>query len=124
MKPFFPLSHPMNGLPRFSIVTAGMIGPGKRWEHIPLRRNGKPIKQQMHVTTGDTVVVIAGDDKGQVGDVLAVYPKTGRLRVKGVNKVTKHVKPIREGESGKIYKSEGVLHQSNVMHWSKEKQVG
>merc|ERR1719456_1380771 len=104
-------------------VTAGMIGPGKRWEHLPLNRNGKPIRHKMHLKTGDTVVEIAGDDKGKVEDVIAVYPKSGRVKLRGVNIVTKHVKPLSEGESGKINKIEGVIHQSNVMHWSNEKQV-
>lgn len=40
-----------------------------------------------------------------------------------VNIVTKHVKPMREGESGKVVKAEGPIHASNVMHWSKTKNV-
>merc|ERR1719335_149921 len=104
-------------------VTAGMIGPGKRWEHFEVNRNGKPIRHKMHVKKGDTVVVIAGDDKGTVENVTAVYPKSGRIRVQGVNVVTKHVKPMSEGETGKIKKVDGVIDQSNVMHWSREKKV-
>merc|ERR1719335_1548879 len=97
-------------------VTAGMIGPGKRWEHFEVNRNGKPIRHKMHVKKGDTVVVIAGDDKGTVENVTAVYPKSGRIRVQ-------RVKPMSEGETGKIKKVNGVIDQSNVMHWSREKQV-
>merc|ERR1712083_354245 len=77
----------------------------------------------MHVKKGDTVVVIAGDYKNKVGEVKSVYPKTGRISVEGVNFVTKHIKPTNEGEKGKISRYEGVIHQSNVMHWSIDKQV-
>merc|ERR1719181_2363613 len=99
-------------------VTAGMIGPGKRWEHFALTNNGKPKKHKMHVNTGDTVKVIAGQDKG-----IAVYPKSGRIKVQGVNILSKHVKATVDGQTGKINKVEGVIHQSNVMHWSSAKQV-
>merc|ERR1712139_35608 len=84
---------------------------------------GKSMKNKMNIKTGDTVIVIAGDDKGNVENVIAVYPKSGRIKVQGVNIVTKHVKPMSEGQSGKIKKVEGIIHQSNVMHWSREKQV-
>merc|ERR1712056_123637 len=77
----------------------------------------------MHVKKGDTVVVIAGNYKSKVGEVKSVYSKTGRISVEGVRIVTKHIKPTNEGEKGKISKSEGVIHQSNVMHWSTDKQV-
>merc|ERR1719456_26676 len=115
--------HRVSNIKRHSIVTSGIIGPGKSWTSIPLTKNGKPATLTMHVKVDDDVVVIAGSEKGKIGKVLSVYPKTGRVRVLGVNIVTKHIKPTREGEVGKINKSEGVLHQSNVMHWSKEKQV-
>merc|ERR1719321_481232 len=80
------------------------------------------MRQNMQVRKGDKVLVIAGNDRGKLGDVIAVYPKTGRIRVQGVNIVTKHSKPQREGENGQIITREGVIHQSNVMHWSKTEQ--
>merc|ERR1712118_132629 len=64
-----------------AIAIAGIVGPGKRWEHIPTNKNGKPPRQTMHVKKGDTVLVIAGNDKGKIGAVTTVYPKTGRIRV-------------------------------------------
>merc|ERR1712023_579424 len=100
-----------------------MIGPGKRWEHIPLTRNGKPIRQRMHVKKGDTVVIVSGDDKGEVSNVMSVYPKTGRIKVQGANIVTRYTKPTLEGESGKLNTLEGVIHHSNVMHWSANNKV-
>jgi large subunit ribosomal protein L24 len=104
-------------------VTAGIIGPGKKWSHLPLSKNGVPKIKKMSVKKGDYVLVITGSDKGKTGEVSDVYPKTGRIKVLGVNIVTKHVKPIRSGDSGKISKYDGLLHQSNVMHYSKEKRV-
>lgn len=46
-----------------------MQGPGKRWEHYKLNHNKKPIRHDVHVRSGDTVVVIGGKDKGKVGKV-------------------------------------------------------
>ncbi|CAG9466028.1 unnamed protein product [Pedinophyceae sp. YPF-701] len=104
-------------------ITAGLVGPGKKWERLPVTKNGKPVKQKLHVKTGDTVVVISGKDKQKVGEVTKVYPKTGKIVVQDVNIVTKHEKPVREGETGQIVKREAPIHSSNVMHWSKEKEV-
>ena len=44
----------------------------------------------MRVKKGDTVVVIAGKDKGKKGKVTKVMPKTNRVIVEGVNVITKH----------------------------------
>lgn len=62
---------------------------------------------------GDTVVVIAGKDKGKQGTILAV--KADRVKVQGVNIVTKHQKPNQVlGREGAIVKQEAFLHISNV----------
>lgn len=62
---------------------------------------------------GDTVVVIAGKDKGKQGTILAV--KAGRVKVEGINIVTKHQKPNQMlGKEGGIVKQEAFLHISNV----------
>ena len=50
---------------------------------------------KLHVTKGDTVRVMRGDDKGKEGKVLRVYPKTGRVTIEGVNIVKKHRKARR-----------------------------
>jgi large subunit ribosomal protein L24 len=102
---------------------AGRIGPGKDWEKVPLTKNGKPVKVKMHVKTGDTVVVVAGKDKGKVSEVVKVFTKTGAVVVKDVNIKTKHMKPQMQGETGQIVKSEAPLHHSNVMHYSKTQSV-
>lgn len=47
-------------------------GPGKKWEHYELNKNGKPLRQQMHVQRGDLVQIIAGRDKGKTGKIINV----------------------------------------------------
>ena len=69
----------------------------------------------LHVKTGDTVMIISGKDKGQTGKVLAVSPKEGKVIVEGHNMVTKHVKPRRQGEQGGIVKAEGAMYACKVM---------
>ena len=68
----------------------------------------------VHVKRDDTVVVISGNDKGTVGKVLAVSPKEGKVIVKGVNIIHKHVKPRRQGETGGIVDAEGAIYASKV----------
>ena len=45
----------------------------------------------VHVKTGDTVVILSGKDKGKKGKVLAVSPKEGKVIVEGCNMIKKHV---------------------------------
>ena len=71
--------------------------------------------KKIHVKTGDTVMVISGKDKGKTGKVLEVSPKEGKVIVEGLNIVTKHVKPRREGEAGGIMKVPGAMYASKVM---------
>lgn len=67
-----------------------------------------------HVRKGDTVKVIAGDDKGKTGEVLRVIPKDGRVVVKGVNLRVKHIKPTRTTPQGGVVSREQSIHMSNV----------
>jgi large subunit ribosomal protein L24 len=80
-------------------------------------------KVRMHVKSGDTVQVIAGKDKGKVGEVLQAIPKTSQVLVKGVNIRTRHVKPRQDGESGQIVTEEAPIHSSNVMLYSEKQKV-
>uniref|UniRef100_UPI0036F2B987 50S ribosomal protein L24 n=1 Tax=Leptothermofonsia sichuanensis TaxID=2917832 RepID=UPI0036F2B987 len=77
----------------------------------------------MHVKKGDTVQVIAGRDKGKVGEILRAIPSESKVIVKGVNMRTKHVKPQQEGETGQIVTSEAPIHSSNVMLYSEKQKV-
>ena len=64
------------------------------------------------IKKGDTVRVIAGVDKGKEGKVLEV--KDGKVKVEGVNKVKKHIKPNGQ-TAGSIEEMEAPIHASNVM---------
>ena len=70
---------------------------------------------KLHVKKDDTVIVISGDDRGKKGKVLEVSPKEGKIIVKGINIVTRHVKPRKQGEVGGIVKVEGAMYASKVM---------
>ncbi|NJM98150.1 MAG: 50S ribosomal protein L24 [Phormidesmis sp. RL_2_1] len=77
----------------------------------------------MHVRKGDTVQVIAGKDKGVIGEIVAIDAKKSQVIVQGVNIRTKHVKPQAEGESGQILTKEFPIHSSNVMLYSTKQKV-
>jgi len=68
----------------------------------------------MKVKKGDTVLIIAGDDRGRKGKVIKAMPKEQRIIVEGINIQKKHVKPRREGEKGQIVEKPGPIHVSNV----------
>ncbi len=68
----------------------------------------------LNVKKGDTVVVIAGKDKGKKGKILTALPKTHRVIVEGANMITRHVKPMGAKSGGRITK-EGTIDVSNVM---------
>jgi large subunit ribosomal protein L24 len=72
-------------------------------------------KVKLHIKKGDTVKVIAGDDKGKTGKVLKVIPADNRAVVEGLNLVSKHMKPSAQNTSGKIEKIEAPIHVSNLM---------
>ena len=69
----------------------------------------------MRVKKGDTVVVIAGKDKGKKGTVVKVMPKANRVLVEGVNVITKHQKPSAMNPQGGIINKEAPIRISNVM---------
>ena len=70
----------------------------------------------MKLKTGDSVVVIAGKDKGKEGKIIAVDRKNGKVMVEGVNMVSKHMKPTPMNQQGGIIKKEGFIDASNVMY--------
>jgi large subunit ribosomal protein L24 len=70
---------------------------------------------RLHVTKGDTVRVVRGDDKGKEGKILRVYPKTGRVTVEGINIVKRHRKARRAEEESGIVDFPAPIHASNVM---------
>ena len=72
----------------------------------------------MKVKKGDTVVIIAGKDKGAKGKVIKAFPKEDRVLVEGVNRIKKHTRITqnqRGAQSGGIVTQEAPIHVSNVM---------
>ena len=72
----------------------------------------------MKVHKGDTVLVIAGKDKGAKGKVLKSFPERNRILVEGVNRIKKHTKigqSNRGAKTGGIVTQEAPIHVSNVM---------
>ena len=63
----------------------------------------------MNVNKGDTVVVLSGKDRGKQGKVLGTVPADGKVVVEGINMVTCHVKPRKQGETGGIVKREAAI---------------
>jgi len=70
---------------------------------------------KMPVVRGDQVMIVRGDDKGKRGEVIRVYPKKGRITVKGVNIVKRHRKARSAEEQSGIIEMEAPIHVSNVM---------
>lgn len=77
----------------------------------------------MQIKKNDTVVVIAGKDKGKTGTVLRVLPKKNKVVVEGVNVQTKHARATRTSNS-EIKHIEGTIDASNVMFYDKEAKAG
>lgn len=70
---------------------------------------------KLHIRKGDTVVILAGNDKKKTGKVLEVISDKNRAIVEGINMVTKHQKPSAGKPEGGIKKMEGTIHISNLM---------
>ena len=77
-------------------------------------RSTAPVRVRMHITKGDLVQVISGDDKGKRARVLRVYPKTGRVTVEGVNVVKRHRKATQTTGAG-IVEFPAPIHHAKVM---------
>ena len=68
--------------------------------------------KQLHVKTGDTVVLLTGDKK--TGKVLEVSPKEGKVIVEGINTVKKHAKPKKAGDPSGIIETHGAIYVCKV----------
>jgi len=67
------------------------------------------------IKSGDTVLVIAGADKGKTGKVLRVLADKNRVVVEGINRVWKHVRPNQRNPQGGRIQKDAAIHASNVM---------
>jgi len=68
-----------------------------------------------HVRKGDTVIVVAGKERGKKGKVLRVLPEKGRVVVERINMIKKHQRPTQKIRQGGIIEREGSIHLSSVM---------
>jgi large subunit ribosomal protein L24 len=69
----------------------------------------------MKIKKNDTVMVVAGKDKGKKGKVRFAYPKSGRLLVEGVNFIKRSTRPTGQARQAGIIEREEPIHASNVM---------
>lgn len=76
---------------------------------------------KMKIKKNDTVILLSGKDKGKTGVVEKAFPKENRVVVKGLNMVTRHLKP-KGGQSGRIVKAEASIDASNVMFMDADKK--
>lgn len=77
------------------------------------RTNNK--RKKLHVKKGDEVKVIAGNEKGREGRVLAVFPDKERVLVEGINMRVHHDQPTQDNPQGGRIEREVAIHISNVM---------
>lgn len=84
------------------------------------------MQKKLHIKTGDTVKIIAGEALGQEGKVLTVDRNKMRATVEGVNMIKKHAKPSAADPQGGIVEKEGGIHISNLMvvHKGQASRVG
>lgn len=80
------------------------------------------MNKKLKLKKGDEVIVITGKDKGKKGNITKVLLKESRLVIKGVNMVTKHVKPSANNAGGLIRK-EMSIHISNVAYFDSQNQL-
>lgn len=95
----------------------------KPWVKQECKPNSKPVRIPMHVRLGDTVQVIAGDDKGKVGEVVEVLTKKGKVVVREVNMTYRTVPPRGEDAAGSVIRKESPIHHSKVMLYSTKEKV-
>ena len=69
---------------------------------------------KMSIKKNDTVIVLSGKDKGKQGKVLAVMPADRKVIVEGINVVSRHTKPRKQGEEGGILKKEAPMYACKV----------
>lgn len=83
-------------------------------------------KPKFNIKKGDSVVIIAGDDKDvkKPRTVLEVFPEKARVIVEGANIITRHTKPSAQNTKGGLVKKEAPIHISNVKLWDAKKSEG
>ncbi|MBF97165.1 MAG: 50S ribosomal protein L24 [Alphaproteobacteria bacterium MarineAlpha9_Bin4] len=74
----------------------------------------------LKIKKGDKVIVIAGKNKGAIGEVLKVFPEKNKAMVRGVNMVKRHTKPT-QNDPGGIKEKESLINISNIGFLNEEK---
>lgn len=72
-------------------------------------------QKKYHIKKNDTVMVIAGKEKGKSGKVMRIIPKKDRVIVEKLNMVKRHMRPGPQSRQGGILEREGSIHISNLM---------
>ena len=72
------------------------------------------LSNKLHVKKDDTVLILSGDDKGKQGKVLAAMPADRKVIVEGINVVSRHTRPRKQGEEGGILKKEAAIYACKV----------
>ena len=75
----------------------------------------------MMLKKGAQVKVITGKDKGKTGEILEINRKLGKVKIKSINMIKRHLKPTKENKGGIISK-ESFIHQSNIKNIDVKKQ--
>jgi large subunit ribosomal protein L24 len=70
---------------------------------------------KLHVRKGDTVMVIAGDEKGKTGKITSVDREKQKAIIEGLNMIKKSIKPSAENPQGGFAQQEAPIHVSNLM---------
>jgi large subunit ribosomal protein L24 len=76
----------------------------------------------MHVKKGDTVLILAGKDKGKTGVILRAFPQDNKVLVEGMNTKKVHQKAKKTGTKGSIIEKSFPIHVSNVRKSEKVKK--
>ena len=69
----------------------------------------------MKIKKGDQIKIIAGNDRGKIGRVLAVLPQAGKIVIDGLNMKKKHVRPKQQGRKGELVRVPAPVDASNVV---------
>ena len=67
----------------------------------------------MNFKKGNQVKILTGKDRGKTGEILEINKKLGKIKIKSINMIKKHLKPTKENKGGIISK-ESFIHQSNI----------
>ncbi|MEP6572980.1 MAG: 50S ribosomal protein L24 [Gemmatimonadota bacterium] len=78
-------------------------------------RTKRVVFQKLHLTKGDVVQVISGDDKGKQGRIIRANPKNGRITIEGINIVKRHTRATNQNQESGIIEKPAPIHHSKAM---------